>query len=160
MDQNRNYMSVLIDTLEKKQDALKTILKLTKEQEGISKQDIYPEGDMEQLLNAKEVQIARLNSLDEGFQSVFDRVRAAVKRNPDLYKDEIIRLQNQIRVCTELGNEIMVLEQRNRERFSVLFSKSHSQYSVSKTKANVAQNYFRTMNNTKILDPYFVDKKQ
>lgn len=156
----QNYMSVLINTLEKKLDALQIIFSLTKEQEGISKQEEYPEEDMERILNAKEIQISRLNSLDEGFQSIFDRIRSEVKRNPDAYKTEVTKLQELIRECTELGNQIMVLEQRNRERFSILFSKVNSQYSVSKTKASVAQNYFRTMNNSKILDPYFVDKKQ
>lgn len=156
----QNYMSVLIDTLEKKLDALKTILSLTQEQEVISRQDSYPEDEMERILNVKEIQISRLNSLDEGFQSVFDRIKSEVKKNPDAYKDEVEQLQNLIRRCTELGNEIMVLEQRNHERFQILFSKFNSQYSVSKTKASVAQNYFRTMNNSKILDPYFVDKKQ
>lgn len=160
MEQSQNYMSVLINALEKKSDALQTILSLTKEQEVLSKADSYPEEDMERILNAKEVQISRIESLDEGFQSIFDRVKAEVKSNTDKYKEEVIKLQELIRECTELGNEIMVLEQRNRERFSILFSKFNSQYSISKTKASVAQNYFRTMNNSKILDPYFVDKKQ
>lgn len=89
----QNYMSVLINTLEKKLDALQIIFSLTKEQEGISKQEEYPEEDMERILNAKEIQISRLNSLDEGFQSIFDRIRSEVKRNPDAYKTEVTKLQ-------------------------------------------------------------------
>lgn len=158
MDQK--YLAVLIDTLEKKQDALEHILALTKEQETISKQDIYQEEAMERTLNAKELELSRVNTLDEGFQSVYDRISSEVKRNPEAYKTDLNRLQNLIRRCTEIGNEIMVLEERNRNRFSVLFSKSKQDYSASRNQASVAQNYFRTMNNTKILDAYFVDKKQ
>ncbi len=160
MAQSDNYIAILKDTLEKKQDALKNILQLTKEQEILSKQASYDEPKMERLLNEKEMQIARVNTLDEGFQSVYDRVRIEVKEHPDQYAEDVRQLQDVIRICTDLGNEIMVLEERNRSRFGVLFSNAKSHYSASKTKANVAQHYHKTMNNTKIMDAYFVDKKQ
>lgn len=157
---SQNYIAVLMDTLEKKKDALQNILRITKEQERIAKEEVYQEEVMEKNLNEKEIQIARINTLDEGFQSVYDRVKRVVKEHPEQYRKEIERLQELIRECTDLGNEIMVLEERNRERFRTLFTQSKRQYSTSRTKANVAQNYFRTMNNTKIMDAYFVDKKQ
>ena len=160
MEQNRKYLAILEDTLEKKKDALQNILRITKEQSELAKADIYQEEAMEQTLNAKELELSRVNTLDEGFQSVFDRIRSDVKRNPEDYREEVGRLQELIRRCTELGNEIMVLEERTRNQFSALFAKSKKGYSVSRTKASVAQNYFRTMNNTKILDAYFVDKKK
>lgn len=157
---SQNYIAVLMDTLEKKKDALQNILRITHEQEKLAKAEVYQESEMEKTLNEKEIQIARINTLDEGFQSVYDRVRRDVKSQPEQYRKEIERLQELIRECTDLGNEIMVLEERNRERFGILFARSKKQYSTSKNKANVAQNYFRTMNNTKIMDAYFVDKKQ
>ncbi|MDO5154420.1 MAG: hypothetical protein Q4D51_00500 [Eubacteriales bacterium] len=156
----QNYISVLIETLEKKRDALQNILRITKTQEQIAKGSVYQEEEMERALNEKDIQIARINTLDEGFQSVYERVRAEVQRQPDLYRKDLVHLQDLIRECTDLGNQIMVLEERNRDRFQSLFAQSKRQYSASKNKANVAQNYFRTMNNTKILDAYFVDKKQ
>ena len=160
MAQSSNYIAILKDALYKKQNALELILKITKAQEVLSKHSSYQEQEMERLLNEKEMQIARINTLDEGFQSIYDRVRVEVKDHPEQYAEEVKQLQDLIRVCTDLGNEIMVLEERNRERFSVLFSNAKSQYTVSKTKANVAQHYHKTMNNTKIMDAYFVDKKQ
>lgn len=160
MAQSDNYIAILKDTIDKKKNALEIILKITKEQERLSKLTSYQETEMERLLNEKEMQIARINTLDEGFQSIYDRVRGEVKEHPEQYAEEVKQLQELIRVCTDLGNEIMVLEERNRNRFSVLFSNAKSQYSVSKAKANVAQHYHKTMNNTKVMDAYFVDKKQ
>lgn len=158
MDQN--YVQILIDTIVKKEETLRKILEITKQQEQISKQEIYDSEQMETTLNEKEIQIARLNYLDEGFQSVYDRVRSEIRNNIEAYRQDIMVLQDQIRICTEIGNEIQVLEQRNRNRFSTLFTKTRADYSSSKSKANVAQNYFKTMNNSKVLDSYFVDKKQ
>jgi len=158
MDQN--YVTVLVETLTKKKDALQNILRITKEQEAMAKAGSYQEDEMERMLNEKEIQIARINTLDEGFQSVYERIRGEVMANRGQYRVDLERLQQLIRECTDLGNEIMVLEERNQSRFRQLFSQSKQQYSVSKNKANVAQNYFRTMNNAKVVDAYFVDKKQ
>lgn len=158
MDQN--YVTVLVETLTKKKDALQNILRITKEQEAMAKAGSYQEDEMERMLNEKEIQIARINTLDEGFQSVYERIRGEVMANRGQYRVDLERLQQLIRECTDLGNEVMVLEERNQSRFRQLFSQSKQQYSVSKNKANVAQNYFRTMNNAKVVDAYFVDKKQ
>lgn len=158
MDQN--YVQVLIDTITKKEETLRKILEITKQQEVISKQDTYASEEMEKTLNEKEIQISRLNYLDEGFQSVYDRVGSEIRNHIDVYRQDVLVLQDKIRICTEIGNEIMVLEERNRNRFNTLFSKAHTDYSTVKSKASVAQNYFKTMNNSKVMDAYFVDKKQ
>lgn len=155
-----NYVQVLIDTINKKEETLRRILEVTQEQERISKAEEYDSDRMEKTLNDKEIQIARLNHLDEGFQSVYDRVASDIRKNIDEYKDSIAILQDKIRVCTEIGNAIRVLEDRNRSRLSQLFTKAKKEYSTSKNKASVAQNYFKTMNNSKIMDAYFVDKKK
>ncbi|MCM1178980.1 MAG: flagellar protein FlgN [Clostridium sp.] len=155
-----NYVQVLIDTITKKEETLRKILEITKEQEQISKQEVYSPEEMEKTLNEKEIQIARINYLDEGFQSVYDRVGSEIRNNIEKYEQDVLALQERIRICTEIANEIQVLEERNRNRFSVLFSKVRSEYSTSKNQANVAHNYFKTMNNSKVMDAYFVDKKQ
>lgn len=157
---DENYVQVLIDTINKKEDALRKILEITQEQEEISKAEVYDSERMEKTLNEKEIQISRLNYLDEGFQSVYDRVSSKIRKNKDEYKGDILVLQEKIRVCTEIGNAIQVLEDRNRNRFAQMFSKTRKEYSVSKNQASVAQNYFKTMNNSKIMDAYFVDKKK
>lgn len=157
---DENYVQVLIDTINKKEETLRRILDITEEQERISKAQDYDSDHMEKTLNDKDIQISRLNYLDEGFQSVYDRVSSEIRNNIDVYRDDIKVLQDKIRICTELGNAIQVLEDRNRTRFAQLFSKTKKEYSVSKNKASVAQNYFKTMNNSKVMDAYFVDKKK
>lgn len=157
---DENYVQVLIDTITKKEETLRKILEITRRQELLSKQEVYSSDEMEETLNEKEIQIARINYLDERFQSVYDRVRSEVRNNIEKYRQDVLTLQERIRTCTEIANEIQVLEERNRNRFSALFSKTRSEYSTSKTRANVAQNYFKTMNNSKVMDAYFVDKKQ
>lgn len=155
-----NYVQVLIDTLTEKELTLRKILEITKLQEELSKKDTYAMEDMEKTLDEKEIQISRVNYLDEGFQSVYERIRSELRKNNDKYKVEIAALQDKIRICMDIANEIQVLEDRNRNRFSALFAKTRKQYTTSKTQANVAQNYAKIMNKAKVLDSYFVDKKK
>lgn len=155
-----HYVQVLIDTIHKKEAVLHQILEITKQQEALSKRDTYASDEMEEAMNEKEILIARLNYLDDGFESVYDRIRSELRNHIEDYRQEIGALQDAIRVCTELGNEIKILEERNRNRFSMLFSNARSQYATSRTQANVAQNYHKMMNHSKIADAYFVDHKQ
>ncbi len=155
-----NYLQVLVDTIAEKETILRRILEITKLQEELSKRDSYAMEEMEKTLNDKEIQISRLNYLDEGFQTIYDRVRLELRNHKEQYRDDVLKLQESIRVCIALGNEIKVLEERNRNRFSALFSKTRMQYSASKNKASVAQNYAKVMNNVKVMDAYFVDKKK
>ena len=155
-----HYVQVLIDTIHKKEEVLYQILEITRQQEQLSKRDTYASEEMEAAMNEKEILIARLNYLDDGFESVYDRIRSELRNHVEDYRQEIGKLQDAIRRCTELGNEIQILEERNRNRFSMLFSNARSQYATSKTQANAAQSYHKMMNNSKIADAYFVDHKQ
>ena len=155
-----HYVQVLIDTIHKKEEVLHQILEITRQQEQLSKRNTYASEEMEAAMNEKEILIARLNYLDDGFESVYDRIRSELRNHIEGYRQEIGKLQDAIRRCTELGNEIQILEERNRNRFSMLFSNARSQYTTSKTQANAAQSYHKMMNNSKIADAYFVDHKQ
>lgn len=110
-------------------------------------------------MNKKEVLIAKLNSLDAGFTAVYGRVRNEVSDKQDEYQKELQRMQSLIKECTDLGVEIKVLEERNRERLVQCFSQKHKQYSTQKAAASVASHYHQTMNNTKIPDSYFLNQK-
>lgn len=160
MGENQRYVGILLDTLEKKQSVLRDILLLTQEQENVCKQEEYDEERMSELMNQKEVQIARLNELDEGFDRVYSRVRLEVRDHKDDYRDDILKMQEYIRSCTDLGNGIMVLEDRNRSRIEQIFMSKKSEYKLSRAKTAVASNYLKTMNNTKVMSAYFVDQKK
>lgn len=160
MGENQRYVGILLDTLEKKQGVLREILLLTQEQETVCKQSEYDEERMSELMNKKEVQIAKLNELDEGFGRVYSRVRLEVRDHKDDYKEEILKMQEYIRSCTDLGNGIMVLEDRNRSRIEQIFMGKRNEYKLSRAKTAVASNYLKTMNNTKIMSAYFVDQKK
>ena len=75
MGDNHNYIQILVSTLQKQVGVLKEILELTKEQRRIADHSDFDEAMLEETLNKKEVLIAKLNELDDGFASVYGRVR-------------------------------------------------------------------------------------
>lgn len=159
MENKTNYVGILIDTLQKQVDVLEQLRTITAEQADLAQNEEFDEGMLEDSVDRKEVLIARLNQLDEGFSSVYDRVRGEVKGNTELYKEELTQMQELIRKCTDISNEIKVMEQRNRERFAQRFANKQKEYGTARTAASVASNYHKMMNNTKIMDAIFYDKK-
>lgn len=160
MDNNKKYVMVLIDTLEKQTKVLKDILEITQRQSEIAKSETFNETMLEESLNQKEILIARLNELDEGFSTVYERVRREIQGKQELYKDDLHKMQGLIKECTDLGVEIKVLEERNRERLTQCFSAKHKEYASQRTAASVASTYHKAMNNTQIVDSFFFNKKK
>lgn len=160
MEDNHSYVQVLVNTLQKQSGILKEILELTKEQREIAENACFDETMLEKTLNKKEILIVKLNELDDGFVSVYGRVRKEVKEHKELYKEELQQLQNLIKECTDLGVEIKVLEERNREKIAQCFAGKHKEYGAQRTAATVASRYHQTMHNTQMVDSYFFNKKK
>lgn len=144
---SQEYIQILIQTLSRQKSVLQDILEVTKEQGKIAAGEEFDEKAFEETLTKKEGLITRLNETDDGFVSVYGRVRNEVKGNTDLYKEELKQLQSLIKECTDISVEIKVLEERNREKLVQCFSVKGKQYSLRQNAATVALKYNRFMPN-------------
>ncbi len=152
MDNNKQCVDMLEDVLKKQLDTLCEILKVTKEQERIASEPTFDEESFDETLSKKDVLIIRLNELDNGFASIYGRVRSEVQNNPDMYREKIAVLQGLIRQCTDLGMEIQTLENRNKDKLAKCFASKKQEYSAKHTAANVANKYSRTMKNVNLMN--------
>lgn len=142
---SQSYITLLIDTLKKQEIALADVLEITKEQSKIANAPEFDEVLLENSLNRKEILIAKLNELDDGFVSVYGRVRNEIQGNTETYKTQIRQMQDLIKKCTDLGVEIKVLEERNRNQLMKCFASKNKKYSSQRNAAMVASRYHRTM---------------
>lgn len=142
---DQNYIHLLLQTLEKQEATLQEVLQVTKEQSSIADAPEFQEQLLEKSLNQKEVLIAKLNELDDGFAAVYGRVRGIIREHPTMYRDELEQMQTYIKRCTDIGVEIKVLEERNKDKLAQCFAQKHKQYGVRQTAATVASKYHRTM---------------
>lgn len=144
-NEKNSYVRMLLQTLEKQEVTLQEVLEITKEQSAIANGQEFDEDAFGDTLNRKEVLIARLNTLDDGFASVYGRVRSVILEQKGAYKDEILKMQEYIKKCTNLGTEIKVLEERNRDKLMQCFSEKQKQYGSQLNAATVASKYHQTM---------------
>ena len=154
-------VTLLLDTLKKKEQLLSEIEKYTMEQAKLLAQ---PELDLRafnNLMSNKQVRIELLNKIDDGFKVTFDRVKHVLTAQPDLYREAIIEMKRLIQVVNDLGINIRVQEQRNKQNFE---AKSKNVKGEVKTyrnhKAAVAkyQNNYAKMK--KADEPHFFDSKK
>ena len=128
---------------------------------------------MEVLKNAEEVDekafddtvekkgelVDQLLLLDEGFQSLFDRVKEELGNNKDMYKEQIGRLQNLIHEVMDRSSSIEAHEHRNKKLAEQYFSATRQRLESNKKSSAVAFNYYQTMNKFKDIPPQFLDQK-
>ena len=110
-------------------------------------------------LDVKGEYIDQLLALDEGFQTLFDKVKNEVGDNKDLYADQIKRMQVLIHQITDASASIEVEERRNKKMAEDYFSVTRNRMIQSKQTSAAAFNYYQTMNNFKNIPPQFMDTK-
>lgn len=160
MEESRVYINILMESLKKKILVLdRIILKNTEQKEIISIPDL-DEGALRRNLEEKDDCINELNRLDQGFDSIYEKVKIELMNNKDKYADEITQLQTLIREITNKSMDIQVSEKRNKELMIKYFNKVKGKIKQAKIGKNVAANYYKSMNRVDYYSPQFLDKKK
>lgn len=160
MNQTGTYVNIMQESLLRKKKYLEQILELTREQERIAKGEKFDEDAFGAAIDKKEVLINNVNEIDKGFSSVYDRVRAEVLSNQELYHDELQDMQSLIKACVDIGMEIEVLEERNRMTLEQIFSMGFQGIRQVKQSKQVANKYYKSMSNGNVNDSMLYDRKK
>lgn len=153
-------LDMLEDSLKKKIEIMKLIeLENEKQRDILKNFDEVDNTEFDAILDIKGDYIDQLISLDEGFQSLFDRVKEEVGNNKDQYAEQIKRMQELIQEITGLSASIEAAEQRNKKLAEEYFSRARQRINYSRQTSAAAFNYYQTMNNFKNVPPQFVDDK-
>lgn len=160
MKQISDYLKVLEDSLLKKATILQALLEISNRQGELADDEMFDLDAFEVTMDQKEALLQQLDELDEGFDSVFQKIEAEVKAQKELYKDSIQTLQQLIRKCTDLGVEIQATEQRNKAKLAVKFADQQREIREVKTSSKVATTYYKSMSGKHSDDSYFMDQKK
>ena len=151
---------ILVESLEKKSRILDEIMEENETQERLFKQE---ELDMEELDASTERMgelAEKLELLDEGFESVYERIRQELIENKSAYRTEIGRMQELIALITEKVVRINAARMRNKLQAENYFKKSRQQIGKASSKMKASQNYYNNMNRLNYVDPQFYDNKK
>ena len=103
--------------------------------------------------------VDQLNAMDEGFQLVYDNVKAELDKNREGYSAEIKSLQGRITQIMEKSSHLMAEEKRNKDRITAKFAQRRREIGSVKKNQQDAANYYKTMNKV-TSEPVFMDKKK
>ena len=154
------YMSMLIDSQEKKLSLLEKAIELDREQEDIITGAEPDMGALNANINAKGALIDELDRLDDGFESLYAKVREDFIENKDSHKEEIRTLQGLIRQITEKIAEVEALEARSKVNFENFMKQRRTTIKDNKNAVKAANIYAVNMRKMNKIDSVFVDNKK
>ena len=153
-------LDMLEESLRKKNDIMTEIESENERQrEVLSNPEVVNEDLFDATVDRKGELIEKLVAIDDGFQSLFDRVKEEVNANKDKYADQIKRMQALVEEVTAKSASIEAAERRNKKLAETYFDTARQKMNVSKQTSAAAFNYYRTMHNFKEIPPQFLDQK-
>lgn len=159
MENTKNYLLVLEESLNKKITILDELTALTNVQKEIVSKEQFDDEAFNTNVEQKDALINELEKLDRGFQILYDNVKAQIEGKKEIYKDDIQRLQHSITLITDKSAALMVMESANKELIKSRFASLKKEARQMKKSRELAANYYKTMNNISS-EPYFLDRKK
>ncbi len=143
-----DYIRIMIESLTKKSELLERIIRKNEAQHDCVAGKDYNEVDWDTfnlIVAEKQAAIDRIVKMDEGFQSLYDRVKEQLNDNRDKYADKIKELQRLITVITDQGVKITTGEERNRKIIEKVFGDRKKEIRKTRNNLKVANSYAQTM---------------
>ena len=155
-----NYLSVLEDSLKKKLQILDELTDYTTQQQELLKVEELDYEAFDRLVDQKDPLIQRIMELDQGFETVYDRIKEQLLGNKEQYAAQIRALQSLIGELTDKSVKLQTMEQRNKSAVEQQFRKSREKIRQGRQNKQAALNYYKNMNNSNYVPPLFLaDKK-
>lgn len=155
-----DYISIMIESLEKKKDILGRIIELNRQQKLLlADPNLLPE-DFEKNMDFKSQLVDQLNLLDSGFEKMFERVRDTLNARKEQYGEEIGKMQSLIKDITAQTNTIQTQEVRNREEATRKFADVRQQVKGVRDSQKVVRQYYQNMMKQKSYSAQVVDNKK
>jgi len=143
-----NYVQIMIESLKKKQNILDRIIRMNERQLKCIKVEQFDEIDWDTfniIVTEKEAEIDRINEMDMGFQTLFDRIGDQLKSNKDNYSQYISEMQRIIADLEEKSVKIRTGEEKNRAIIERVLSGRKREIKQVRTSLKAASNYYSSM---------------
>ncbi len=163
MADEQKYIAIMIESLHKKEALLDSLLVKTEAQSECICEKEY--GDIKWdsfnvLIAEKQSALDRLNELDSGFETLYERVKDALQEHKEQYADEVRLMQDLIKKITDKGISIQTAEEKNRSNIERIMGNAKREIRQARTSVKVASNYYKSMNRLTAQESRFVDRKK
>lgn len=155
----KQYLKMLDQSLDQKKQMLDEMIEMTAAQKASLEKDQVDWTGFDDLVGKKAEMIERLDRMDDGFESVYDRIREELVRDKEQHKEFVTEIQKKIQAVSDASAALMAAERRNKELVEVKMADEKKKLQQRKTTSKVASNYYRSMNKVNLIDPQLMDKK-
>lgn len=156
----KSYLQILQDSLTKKLDILTRIEEKSLEQSEMLKSTDVDLQSVDENMDEKAKLIAEVLSLDDGFESIYEKIRLELLDHKEQYHDDIAMLQSLIAKVTEKSTSVQAIEARNKAKMEMVFAHKKKNLQSKRNAMAVAKDYYQTMNKVKHVSPQFLDSKK
>ncbi len=155
-----SYLEALAQSLAQKEALLEILGDLSREQAEALQADSMDLEAFDALVEQKDGLIGELTKLDQGFESLYGRIKSELEANPVPYKAAVADLQASISRIMEKSMEIQALEQKNKAALEAFFAKERREVGQNRRGSQAAYDYYRNMHRQAGRDSIFVDSKK
>ena len=155
-----NYLQVMEESLYKKKDVLSRMEELCNRQEELLRMEPVSEDEFAASIEEKGNLIEELEQLDEGFETLYSRIKEQLSGGKEKYKAQIAVLQQLITEVTEKSVAVQAKEARNKRLAETFFINRRKEIQLNRRSSSAAMDYYRSMSQSKIVEPQFMDKKK
>ena len=155
-----NYLDILEESLQKKLKVLEEITVYNQEQEQLLKKEKASLEELDKNMEQKDELIVKLSGIDEGFETLYERIKEQLLANKDAYREQISKLQQMISQITEKSVSIQAQEARNKKLIEDYFRNERNQIRQNRQSSRAAYNYYKSVNNTNVAMPQMMDQKK
>ena len=157
--ENSNYLMIMVESLTKKIEILEKLLEYTKKQEMLLEEEEFRMEEFSKILDKKGELIDVLNTMDQGFEQVYERMEEEIKGKKEEHAHEILLMQQRIKNITDLSIKLQELEYKNKEKVEMQFSQKKNEIKTFRQSKDNVNKYYRVMSKTQVVDSAFLDKK-
>ena len=155
------YINILNDTLKKKEENLRALTKATETQTALLD---APELDIEafnKTVDEKDELLVRLEELDTGFMSLYEKVKESLLTDAASYADQIAQTQELVKTQTELSAALQAAEERNRAKLALHMSRGRQRVRDFNVNSKTAAAYYKNMSGKhRDGESYFFNRKK
>lgn len=158
--QEKEYLDVLIRSLQKKLVLLNRISVLNQEQRDLlMDEDMEPDAFDGNVRDKGEL-ISQITMLDSGFDEIYSHIKSLMERDHRLYEDQLEQMRELIRQIMAKDASVRAEEQRNYDLAQRKFASVKSKVREMKASQKMVNSYYRTMMGQKAGDSMFLDNKK
>lgn len=156
-----SQLSILQESLVAKRQVLLEIQEYNRKQEAVFTAEEVDMSLFDEAIEEKGRLIERLTQLDDGFETMYQKLARELENNRERYAVQIKVLQEQIREITDLGVSIQAQEARNKSLIENYFSRERKNMHKSLQNSTKAYKFYKNMSSLNAAGNYSsYDSKQ